>query len=53
MLLEENWDADKIKIKSKEQNSARLNLQLTTRFAELQGEVIEKKLIQSRLLQVN
>ncbi len=43
MLPEENWDADKMKIKSKQQNSARLNLLLTTKFAELQGEVIEKE----------
>ena len=43
MVPEENWDAEKIKIKSKQQNSARLNLQLSTKFAELQGEVIEKE----------
>ena len=41
MVPEANWDTEKIKIKSKQQNSARLNQQLTTRFAELQGEVIE------------
>ncbi len=43
MVPEENWDSEKIKIKSKQQNSARLNLQLSTKFAELQGEVIEKE----------
>ena len=43
MVPVENWDAEKIKIKSKQQNSARLNMQLTTRFAELQGEVIDQE----------
>ena len=43
MVPVENWDAEKVKIKSKQQNSARLNMQLTTRFAELQGEVIDQE----------
>jgi integrase/recombinase XerD len=43
MIPEVNWDSEKNKIKSKHTNSARLNLQLTTKFAVLQSEIIEKE----------
>ena len=41
ILHEDLWDSEKNKVKSKHKNSARLNLQLTSKFAELQGEVID------------
>ena len=40
MVAEENWDITKNRIKSKHPNSARFNLLLSTKFSELQGEII-------------
>jgi len=43
MLPEDNWDTVKNKVKSKHPNSARLNLLLSSKYAEFQGEVINKE----------
>lgn len=45
MLPQENWDFDKIKIKSKHTNSARLNSFLANKFAELQDQIFEHETV--------
>ena len=49
MIHKDHWIEDKTKISAKVQNSARLNLQLTAKFAELQKEVIDKETFQKSL----
>ena len=41
MVHIDNWDFDKCKVKSKHTNSARTNSFLSTKFAELEAQVIE------------
>lgn len=49
MLLEEHWDFDKIKIKSKHTNSHRLNSFLANKYAELQDQVFEHETVTKSL----
>lgn len=45
----EYWDNENKQIKSKFTNSKRLNYQITTRFAELQGEVLDSETVNKNL----
>ncbi len=49
MLPEDHWDIKNNKIKSKHQNSARLNSFLSNKFAELQDQAFEHETIQKSL----
>lgn len=49
MLHKDFWDEEKIKIKGKYPNSARLNSFLTNKFAELQDQVFEHETISKSL----